>query len=194
MGLDSVELVMEWEKYFGIQIPDPVAEKINTVQRAVDAIAGILQITNEEPVLRTLLFNMLREAILKTGLCDRELSPDELLSHVFPENKKETWDTLASRISLIIPLPPQRKSVKKKEIGYIISPFWDPKIYYDDFTFSDLTDVIAAANFEKLIISKSIQTKYEIYIALMAITVDKTGIDYYVFKPDQSFTSDFGID
>lgn len=40
MGLDSVELVMEIEKYFDIRIPDPDAEKIPTVQNMVDAVAG----------------------------------------------------------------------------------------------------------------------------------------------------------
>ena len=33
MGLDSIELVMEIENYFGIQIPDAEAEKIYTIQK-----------------------------------------------------------------------------------------------------------------------------------------------------------------
>ena len=39
-SLDTVELIMEFEKEFGIQIPDDQAEKISTVQDAVDYIAN----------------------------------------------------------------------------------------------------------------------------------------------------------
>lgn len=37
-SLDMVEIVMEFEKMFGIQIPDEVAEKIETVDDIVNAI------------------------------------------------------------------------------------------------------------------------------------------------------------
>ena len=40
MGLDSVELVMEIENYFGIRIPDSEAEKIYTIQIMVDKWAS----------------------------------------------------------------------------------------------------------------------------------------------------------
>ena len=38
-SLDTVELIMELEKEFGMSIPDDQAEKISTVQDAVDYIA-----------------------------------------------------------------------------------------------------------------------------------------------------------
>ncbi|MBQ0087779.1 MAG: acyl carrier protein [Prevotellaceae bacterium] len=37
-SLDTVELIMEFEKEFGISIPDEEAEKISTVQDAIDFI------------------------------------------------------------------------------------------------------------------------------------------------------------
>lgn len=37
-SLDTVELVMEFEKEFGIEIPDEAAEKIQTVQDAANYI------------------------------------------------------------------------------------------------------------------------------------------------------------
>ena len=37
-SLDTVELVMAFEEEFGIEIPDEEAEKINTVQIAIDYI------------------------------------------------------------------------------------------------------------------------------------------------------------
>jgi len=37
-SLDQVELVMAFEEEFGIEIPDEAAEKITTVEKAVDYI------------------------------------------------------------------------------------------------------------------------------------------------------------
>ena len=37
-SLDTVELVMAFEEKFGIEIPDDAAEKIQTVQNAIDFI------------------------------------------------------------------------------------------------------------------------------------------------------------
>ena len=37
-SLDTVELIMEFEKVFDIQIPEEVAEKISTVKDAIDNI------------------------------------------------------------------------------------------------------------------------------------------------------------
>ncbi|MBR3022385.1 MAG: acyl carrier protein [Bacteroidaceae bacterium] len=37
-SLDTVELIMELEKEFGLQIPDDQAEKISTVQDAINYI------------------------------------------------------------------------------------------------------------------------------------------------------------
>jgi acyl carrier protein len=39
-SLDTVELVMAFEEEFGIEIPDDEAEKIQTVQNAIDYIAA----------------------------------------------------------------------------------------------------------------------------------------------------------
>lgn len=39
-SLDTVELIMELEKQFGIEIPDDEAENISTVQDALDLIAS----------------------------------------------------------------------------------------------------------------------------------------------------------
>ena len=48
---------MEVENYFRIQIPDPVAEKIATVQNMVDTVAIYLNITSDERKLQNEIFS-----------------------------------------------------------------------------------------------------------------------------------------
>ena len=42
-SLDTVELIMEFEKEFNIQIPDDQAEKIQTVGHAIESIETVIK-------------------------------------------------------------------------------------------------------------------------------------------------------
>jgi hypothetical protein len=194
MGLDSVELVMEWERYFNIEIPNPVAEKINTVQNAVDAISTILNISSDSTDLKDTVFDRLQSAISKNGLTNSLINQSDLVSKLFSDSNKQTWTLIQSDLGLEIPFPfiGTNNNALKSKVMTIIS--WTPKFNYAKLTFSELTDIVCGNNCNSLIDSKLIKTKYEIYIVLMAITVDKIGIDIYEFKLDKTFTGDFGID
>ncbi|MCJ7543671.1 MAG: acyl carrier protein [Phycisphaerae bacterium] len=45
-SLDTIELIMEFEDRFEVRLPDEDAEKIDTVQQAVDYLAAKLEIAN----------------------------------------------------------------------------------------------------------------------------------------------------
>ncbi|MEV4885304.1 hypothetical protein MRBLMN1_003840 [Chitinophaga ginsengisegetis] len=47
MGLDSVDLLVAIENYFGIQIPDTEAQEIFTVQNMVDVVAKHLHLSDD---------------------------------------------------------------------------------------------------------------------------------------------------
>ena len=194
MGLDSVELVMEWERYFNIEIPNPVAEKINTVQNAVDAISTIINISSDNTDLKDTIFDRLQSAISKTGLTNSSIHQSDLVSKLFSDSNKQTWTLIESALGLEIPFPPSKSNDNSLKAKILTVISWTPKFNYSELTFSELTDIICGNNCNSLIDAKLIKTKYEIYIVLMAITVDKIGIDIYEFKPDKTFTSDFGID
>ncbi|MBS1635714.1 MAG: hypothetical protein JST26_07300 [Bacteroidetes bacterium] len=193
MGLDSILLLTEWEKYFGIDIPNPVAEKMLTVQHAVDAIADLLNITNTNPTLRNDVFSRLQEAISKTGASDITVTQQDLVHTFFPNNDKQTWTALSNELGLPIPIPPRNagNTAKNKILSKLI---WIPKFNYNELTFSKLTDAICGMNYKKLIDPKAFVSRYEIYCAISGITQDVIGIDIYEVEPHKTFTSDFGID
>lgn len=192
MGLDSVDLLVGWEKYFDIQIPDKEAEVLRTVQDVVDCISQHLNISKENSNIKEEVFEKLKVVIIERGYASK-LNYSDLLNEIIPTNSKETWNDLSKRIGLEIPVPTSghKDSPMKRFVSKLI---WIPKYNYRTLTFNELTDIIVGANYQKLIDQSNIRSKYEVYIVLMGITVDKIGIDFYEFAPNKTFVNDFGID
>jgi hypothetical protein len=73
MGLDSVEIVMGWEKSFGIHISDENAFAIRTPRMAVDLIARMLNVTDQHrPTCLSLrAFHRLRASFISVASIDR---------------------------------------------------------------------------------------------------------------------------
>ena len=191
MGLDSVELLVEWEKYFNIQISDLEAEKILTVQNAVDCVSRHLNILRHDTHLQDEVFNRVQTALSNIDL-ENTYTKDDYFCRKVPVNVERFWTIFENELKLKVPTPP--KDSEDRFFGkkiFTISLRQDFK--YDQMTFGQLTDVICASNFEKFI-NKNISSKYEVYISIMAMTVEKIGIDPYIFGPEKTFTGDFGID
>ena len=192
MGLDSVELIVEWEKFFKIDIPNLVAEEIRTVQNAVDSISAILNIVDDQPLLRSKIFSRLQEAISKSALTNVQINQSDRVCKIFQGNNHHTWQTISKQLDLEVPFPPPKPadSFKTKIFSTL---GWLSDFKYDELSFTQLTDAICGKNYKTLIDAKAIRTKYEIYIALMGLTVHKLGIDPYEVSPNKTFVGDFGI-
>jgi len=63
MGLDSVELVMEVENEFDIQIPDPECKKIYTVQDFVNSVYNKIKIHPTDKCLTQIIFYRIRKSL-----------------------------------------------------------------------------------------------------------------------------------
>jgi len=188
MSLDSVALQVEFEKYFETEIPDSEAEKINSVEDTVDAFSKKKNILSTQKTLQERVFDKLQKAIYQLGLTNNSIVISDLVFLYIPEKSNEAWITLSTLIGLKIPIP------GNPEENFISKFLGRPKFDYSKLTFAELTDVICASNYETLIDANKIETKYEVYVALMGITADKIGVPIYIIKPNKSFTSDFGID
>jgi acyl carrier protein len=195
MGLDSVELVMEVEKYFGIQIPDPEAEKILTIQNMVDCVARHLSVSNNSPELRDTVVNKIQSILIKFNLTDRPLRlTDPFFLTLSPKNKS-TWQLFINEMGIDIPKPETTEKSNNNFFDKIKSTF-SMNYFYDwkEITLEQFASAICAKNCSILINSSAIKNTYEIFVAVASITVDKIGVDYYEITPEKSFTNDLGVD
>ena len=195
MGLDSVELLMEIENYFGIRIPDSEAEKIYTIQLMVDSVANHLNITSESMELRDKKFQQVVQSFQALGWTNEKVLLTDFVSNYIPTDNKKVWMDLENAINLSIPkIEIIRKGSTKisDKLKKLIS--WIPSYEWNEITMEQFVGAICANNYREVVDKKNIKTKYDIYVAVAGLTVDKIGIDYYEIAPDKSFTSDLGID
>ncbi|MCB0776774.1 MAG: hypothetical protein KDB99_10685 [Chitinophagaceae bacterium] len=194
MGLDSVELVMEVEKYFSIEIPDQEAEKIYRVQDMVETVARHLKITLENSELQKKIITKLSECFSRLNKKEISLKSDDLIYEFLTVGDKENWKALQKLLDLKIPRPSSYKPDSNKlndRFKKLIN--WTPHYKWNEISVSHFSNVICAHNYTQLLDQNNINDKLEIYVAVMGITVEKIGIDYYEIYPTKSFTDDLGV-
>jgi acyl carrier protein len=105
MGLDSVEIVMEVEKTFGIFIPDKEAEKIITVGDIHNAVWNHLDGKLSDKCKSQVLFYKLRQSFMDTfDFPKQHLKMDSLLNEIFPElNRRKLYVDFAESNQLKFP-------------------------------------------------------------------------------------------
>ena len=195
MGLDSVELLMQMEEYFNIHIPNAEAETISTVKKMVDCIAKHLNVTSVDRKLYDWLYQKLESALMKLQLITTSLQPDSFIFQLLQPNEHQQWQALEQLLELGIPRPQVSMPKQKKFVASIINAIgWSP--FYDSqtITVEQFITAICAHNSQALINPNHIDNLYEIYVAVVAITVEKIGVDVYEVTPYKSFTDDLGID
>jgi hypothetical protein len=94
MGLDSIELVVSFEKYFNVRIPDKKAEELRTVQETVDRMAELLVIADNRPLLKDDIFNRLQKHFLNINITAGSIDQADLISHYISENNISKWQVI----------------------------------------------------------------------------------------------------
>lgn len=195
MGLDSVELIMEVEKHFSISIPDKEAEKAYTIGKLVNCVANILEVTSYDFSLREKTFKLFKEELLTLK---KELSDFTINKKVIDSldiKDKSLTGTIENKLNLTLPgiyfKPEEPKGIWIKVNTWLIDK---DEIDFKNITWKRYIDITLAANLEKVILPTAYKSKYEIYLAVMRITVDKIGVEYEEIGIEKSFTDDLGVD
>lgn len=191
MGLESVELVMAIEDYFGIKIADAEAEQIHTVQDFTDCIAKQLQVTQEYSQLKDDLYEKLKSLWITNEVSDKSFTLNALVSVFLDPHDTAQWNRVYLQIKLRLPDP-----VLKHEnmLSKTFRKVWKPPYEWQTLTVDDFIRAVCALNYEKLIDPKNIQSTFEILVTITGITADRLGLDIYGVQPHKSFVNDFGID
>jgi acyl carrier protein len=105
MGLDSIELLMEVEKTFGINIPDKEAEKIRTVGDFYEVVWHHLYDRHSNKCTSQVLFYKLRKAFNEQFAVDRNsVYPDSSPNDYFPKkDRRKAYGQFEKETALELP-------------------------------------------------------------------------------------------
>ena len=195
MGLDSVELIMEVEKHFSISIADADAENATTVGKLVDCVANILAVNSYNFALREKTFLLIKNEFLKINRNLKDFSLNNKVSDTLDIGNKSHILELENKIGLKLP---GIYFIQENHFGIWgkVKQWFNltEAIDFNEISWKKYIDITIAKNIEKIIPPDKYNSKYEIYIAIMKITVDKIGVDYEEIGIEKSFTNDLGVD
>jgi acyl carrier protein len=202
MGLDSVELLVETEKFFKISIPDNEAEEVFTVHDFANCVLNRVYIKENDKNIAKTIFYEIRQCLTQYHNISNEIiSPNSIISQVLPaENRNDIWDNLENCLQLNLPKLTKndlKADVLQKRVSFLgikIEDIFSSKSILGESTFSNLVDWIISLNFRKLINPDEINSDYEIQRAIVGIITEKMGIDVQSIELKHRITYDLGID
>ncbi len=196
MGLDSVELLMRFEKEFKKDVPDQDAGNISTVGDMANWFFNNLPIHQPDKRVRDTIINSLKDAFIKLNLRNN-IDYEHTIGDIIPKNDLiNTWKGLERELNLKIPeLNPQDLTEKElKEVKVLGLTISRPKPPILDMEFHRFVECVGALNYEKFVDFDNLTSLFEITIAVIGITQEQCGIDIDEVFVDSSFTYDLGLD
>jgi hypothetical protein len=170
MGLDTVELVMEFEDQFLIDIPDREAEKMQTIGDTVEFLVAALHnkqaVASTMPCVTQSAFHRLRRGLVeKMSVERRAVRPHVAVGTIVTERThRRQWPSFARQCGLVIPrfsfrterrFPNPERTIAdlSREIGRRIQPIF----------LNDLGEVDASAVYDKVrsIVSEQMKVPVE---------------------------------
>ncbi|MCB2407188.1 hypothetical protein [Hymenobacter lucidus] len=190
MGLDSVELLVAFEKRFNLSIPDTEAEWIDTVAEAAECIGRHLRVpvaASRSAVFTAVLASLL-QCLSQQKLPAASITAATQLEALWPAGPAaEGLQLLAGCLALKIPgLPKPRTGFSAWLLGQPSAPVWAGK------TVADFVDWLVALNQEQLL--PTVATLYDVQRVVVGITSEKIGVPVDEIRLTDSFVNDLGID
>lgn len=194
MGLDSVELVVEFEKYFGISIPDREAEQIATIEQAAACIVRLLNMQTDAS--RTAVYYAVLEPIVNILQSQYPaVSEYTKLVTLAPDAVEQAAlrRQVAKALQLDVPeLPSNRPQLPQGWIGRLLQIPVPAQPDFSGMTVADLADWVVSVNYRALLPKPN--TLYEVQRVVVGISGDKLGVEVPEIRLADSFTNDLGVD
>jgi len=168
MGLDTVELITDTEAFFNISIPNIEAEHCSTVGELTACVCRHLALQEGPSVLQQNWMELLRTIIPAGGT--------EPVAAWVACDDKAMFERIGAVMGMHVFLPEKRHRLYK----------------WEELTTDQFLLAILAANFRQVVhVADSV---YAVRVAVTGITAEKAGEDCYAIRPEDSFTSDLGLD
>lgn len=193
MGLDSVELLVRFEKYFEIEVPDAISETLTTPADVAAWISQQLGIAeNTVSSSREIVVQQL-QALFAAHVP----TANARLADLLPTGEAWTqraWQ-LADQVGWQLPEISWLRLPRAR--GWLNELFnWATSVTPPNpnpYRFADLVDWTLARNYE-ILLAKPWQNQYEVLQAIIGMTSDSSGLEVSEIKPNSYFTRDLGID
>ncbi|WP_051166957.1 acyl carrier protein [Hymenobacter norwichensis] len=197
MGLDTVELVIAFEEYFQLAIPDQEAEKLNTVGEVAACVTQFKGLSTD-PARTAAYYMVLAKLLGCLQAVHQNPTEDTLLAALWPPGTANQTTALATCLQLEVPALPSLGPPKQPK-----RTTWLQRLFGPDYlaphpsdwsacTVADLADWILAQNYANLLPAPA--TLYEVQRATIGITSYCGGIDVPEIQLTDSFTNDLGMD
>jgi acyl carrier protein len=193
MGLDTVELIVVFERHFGVEIPDSAAASISSVGEMAAWLGQQVGTTQQRgSVVRETVAVQLRQ--LLAPMPDTEATP---LLQLLPNRAAQARYAAQLLARHGLKLPELLATAPRQPTGWLARLFGSnqlpPKPALATSTLGDLIDWTVALNYEELL-RPPYRSQYEVEQAVIGLTSDKCGVEVPEIRLTSSFTNDLGMD
>ncbi|MBD2767085.1 hypothetical protein IC235_04145 [Hymenobacter sp. BT664] len=197
MGLDTVELVVSFEKYFSLEIPDAVAEQLSTVGDVAEWLGQQLgTLGRRESTAREAVAAQLQQ-LFAAALPALRPAHEVPLAELLPNRRAQAQYAAQLLASSRLQLPELRYPGAAPAVQWLAKLFGGdqlpPKPTLATGTLADLTDWTVALNYQVLL-RPPLHSQYDVEQAVIGLTSDQSGVDIPEISLRSSFTNDLGMD
>lgn len=176
MGLDTVELIMEFENHFKIHFKDEDIQKVSRVGEISNLICQMIDITSENKEE----FNSLY-ALFQDYFGNHIQLADKISNYLQINNFQDLSNFLNLKIK-------NYSNILK----YIFLDYHFIK--WEELTVEEFINAILITNCKHLFDNNSPKTQYQVYLIVGSIILDRIGCPVYDIQPYASITRNLRID
>ncbi|WP_291089894.1 hypothetical protein [Empedobacter sp. UBA7494] len=176
MGLDTVELIMEFENHFNIRFKDEDIQQISRVEEISNLICQMIDITSENKEEFNSLYALFQ---------------DYFGNHIQLANKISNYLQINNFQDLSNFLNLKIKNYSNI-LKYIFLDYHFIK--WEELTVEEFINAILITNCKHLFDNNSPKTQYQVYLIVGSIILDRIGCPVYDIQPYASITRNLRID